>query len=223
MLLRKKENKHNNKNRKSQLVLIGSLLLIIVGTGTLTYRFYENYKTNNEEQEKINDFIDKQRDIITVAPNEDKKDEVQEEVKEQPIQQNKEDYIAVIEIPKINLKKGIYAKDSYRNNVNKNIELLKESDMPDKINGNFILAGHSGTSKVSYFKNLHKLETNDKVYVYYNGGRYIYKLVNTYDIEKTGTANISRNGQKTTLTLITCRHNTNKQTIFIFELMEDGE
>lgn len=95
--------------------------------------------------------------------------------------------------------------------------------MPDEINGNLMIAGHSGTSKISYFRNLYKLEKDDLAYVYYNGGRYVYKLVNSYDIQKTGEATISRNGQKTTLTLITCKHNTDKQTVFIFELMKDGE
>ena len=52
------------------------------------------------------------------------------------------------------------------------------------------------------------------------GRTYNYKLVNTYEIEKTGTAHIKRNGEKNTLTLITCKHNTNKQLVFIFELNE---
>ena len=95
--------------------------------------------------------------------------------------------------------------------------------MPDEENGNFILAGHNGTSKVSYFKNLTKLKKDDLAYIYYSGNKYVYKLVNSYDIEKTGEADIIRNGQKTTLTLITCRHNTDKQIIFIFELIKDGE
>ena len=93
--------------------------------------------------------------------------------------------------------------------------------MPDKINGNLILVAHSGTSSVSYFKNLHKLVTNDIAYIHYMGKVYTYKLVNTYDIEKTGEATIIRNSSKNTLTLITCRRNTNKQTVFIFELKED--
>ena len=42
---------------------------------------------------------------------------------------------------------------------------------------------------------------------------------NIYDVEKTGTANIVRNAEKNTLTLITCRHNTNKQIVIICELI----
>ena len=92
--------------------------------------------------------------------------------------------------------------------------------MPDVENGNFILAGHSGSGYTAFFKNLHKLNNDDLVSVFYGGYEYKYKVVNIYDVEKTGTANIIRNKDKTTLTLITCRHNTNKQIIVICELVE---
>ena len=149
-----------------------------------------------------------------------------EELKEEPKSEEKvsiPNYIAVLEIPKIGLRKGLFDKNSSNNNVDKNIQILKESNMPDEINGNFILAGHSGDGRIAYFKNLNKLEIGDIAYVYYNGGRYCYKLVNFYEIDKTGKANIIRNLNKTTMTLVTCKHNTEKQIIFIFEIMEDSE
>ena len=92
--------------------------------------------------------------------------------------------------------------------------------MPDKEKGNVILAGHSGNARTSYFKNLYKLENDDVVSIFYNGYEYKYKVVNHYDVEKTGKVNIVRNAEKTTLTLITCRHNTNKQIVYICELVE---
>ena len=67
------------------------------------------------------------------------------------------------------------------------------------------------------------LKIDDEIYVIYGGFQYKYKIVNIYDIEKTGTANIIRNKEKTTLTLVTCRHNTNKQIIVISELVERTE
>lgn len=221
MQLRKKENK--SKNVKSRFLIIGSLLFIVIGISIVGFKYYESYNKKQIEKQKIEDFLDEQKnadssvDLII----EENTNEIVTEKDES--NQNTNNYIALLEIPKINLKKGIYPKNSSLNNVNKNVKLLKESDMPDKINGNFILAGHSGNSKVSYFKNLSKLKKDDIAYVYYNGARLMYKLVNSYDIEKTGIADIVRNGQKTTLTLITCKHNTNKQTVFIFELMEDGD
>ena len=39
-----------------------------------------------------------------------------------------------------------------------------------------------------------------------------------YDIDKTGKAKIDRDNNTSTLTLITCRHNTEKQIVLIAEL-----
>lgn len=130
------------------------------------------------------------------------------------------DYIGVIEIPSIDLKRGFLDKDSIYNDVNYNIEVLIDSDMPDIKNGNFILAAHSGNTMVSYFKNINNLSLNDDIYIYYNGHKYIYKVMNKYQIEKTGYANIVRNNNKNTLTLITCISNTNYQLVVICELIE---
>ena len=95
--------------------------------------------------------------------------------------------------------------------------------MPDKEKGNVILAGHSGNGRISFFKNLYKLEINDYVSIFYNGSEYKYKVVNLYEIEKTGKANIVRNVEKSTLTLITCKQNTNKQIVYICELIDVRE
>lgn len=130
------------------------------------------------------------------------------------------DYIALIKIPKINLKKGLCNINSKCNNVNQNIQILKDSDYPNVDGGNFILAGHSGTRNISYFKNLDKLVVGDGISIFFNGYEYRYEVKKIYDIEKTGTADIVRNQDKTTLTLITCSHNTNKQIIIICELIE---
>ena len=100
------------------------------------------------------------------------------------------------------------------------VKSFNQFDMPDVDNGNVILAGHSGNSGVSYFRKLNKLQIDDKVSISYNGKEYVYKMVNSYEIEKNGYAHILRNAEKTTLTLITCKHNTNKQLIVICELVE---
>ena len=128
------------------------------------------------------------------------------------------EYILYLKIPKINLNKGITSKDSKFNDVDRNIQILKESDMPNIENGNLILAAHSGNSNVSYFKDLNKLELNDNIYVEYNNKKYHYKIVNYYKVEKTGLIDIVRNKFKPTLTLITCIENTNKQLVIICEL-----
>lgn len=216
MLKRKNKNK-DRKVSKSQLIIVGSLL-IVVGIGIVSGKYLYNYLQNQNEENLIDTFYEEQKEIT----NDTKPEEtVQEEQPKQEVNQSKKiDYIAVIKIPKIGLEKGLASKGSYYNNVNRNILILNESDMPDKDKGNVILAGHSGSGRTAFFKNLYKLQTDDEVSIFYGGSEYKYKVVNQYDIEKTGTANIVRNAEKSTLTLITCRHNTNKQIIYICELVE---
>lgn len=115
--------------------------------------------------------------------------------------------------------RGLVDSSSSLNNVNYNVEIIKGSTMPNVKNGNLILAGHSGNAKVSYFRNLNKLEKNDKIIIDFNNELYTYNVVNKYEIEKNGKAKIIRNSNETTLTLITCKHNTNKQIVVIAELM----
>ena len=216
MLKRKNQSKISNKsNGKSQLIIVGSLL-IIVGIGIIGGKYLYNYIQDKNEEKLIDVFFEEQEEITDNTDN-----ETPEEVKETPKPtETKIDYFAVIKIPKIGLEKGLAPKGSYYNNVNRNIFVLNESDMPDKEKGNVILAGHSGNARTSYFKNLYKLENDDVVSIFYNGYEYKYKVVNHYDVEKTGKVNIVRNAEKTTLTLITCRHNTNKQIVYICELVE---
>ena len=216
-MLKRKNKIKNNKNSKGQLIVVGSLL-IILGTLIIGGKYLYNYLETKNEEQLIDTFFEEQKEIAEDTTPEVPEEKVETE-KPQPTK-TKIDYFAVIKIPKIGLEKGLANKGSYYNNVNRNILVVKESDMPDKDKGNVILAGHSGSGRTAYFKNLHKLERDDEVSIFYNGSEYKYKVVNQYDIEKTGTANIVRNAEKSTLTLITCRHNTNKQIIYICELVE---
>ena len=77
---------------------------------------------------------------------------------------------------------------------------------------------HSGTAYISYFNNLKYLNINDHIYLDYNNETYNYKITNIYDVEKTGSLNIKRNNNKSTITLITCRDNSNKQIVIIGEI-----
>lgn len=196
---------------KSWLAIIGSFF-ILGGIGLISYDYYSKIKLNNQEEQAIEEFYnieDIEEDII-------EEPQQAEEVKEQ-VNIN---YIAVLKIPKINLERGLVDPNSYLNNVNYNLEILDGSDMPDKVNGNFIIAGHSGSSRISFFRNLYKLALNDEVFIDYKNNTYKYKVVDIYEIEKTGTAEIIKNVNTTTITLITCKHNTNKQIIVIAELQK---
>ena len=147
-------------------------------------------------------------------------EEPTEEVKEDNNNYIYEEYLGVLDIPKINFYKGFYSKTSSLNNVQFNLFVLKESDYPDVVNGNLIIAGHSGNYSNSYFNDLYKLSIDDTVTVHYQGKDYIYKITKIYNEKKTGIVRILRNRNKTSLTLITCTNGDNyHQTIYIAELI----
>ena len=112
--------------------------------------------------------------------------EANENQKEENNDYTYEEYLGIIDIPKISLYKGFYDKTSNLNNVKFNLYVLPESSYPDVTNGNLIIAGHSGNYNNSYFANLYKLEKEDTITIHYNNSKYIYKITNIYNEEKTG-------------------------------------
>ena len=129
-----KRNKKYVKAKKSWFTIIGSLILVL-GITLITIDFINPYLKEKEEENALKDFY------IQEEIKEDKKDKTtSEEVKEETkSKKTKLEYIAVLKIPKINLEKGLVAKDSKFNNINYGVEILKESDSPDVINGNVML------------------------------------------------------------------------------------
>lgn len=198
---------------KSQLIIIGSFLIIIICSLILFTQIRSEQKEEKINNSLIEEFLEETEEEKEEEVNTENKIEIKNNT-----DINFEKYIGILEIPKINIKRGFYQINSKNNNVDKNIKILKESDMPDVENGNLIIAGHSGNSYISFFRNLNKLNSGDQAKIYYNGKTYTYSLMNNYEIEKNGLAHIKRNKYKNTLTLITCKHNTNKQLVFIFEL-----
>lgn len=199
------------EKNKSWLIITGSLILLS-GIGLISYDFYSNKQLDKLEDNALVEFYDTEVEDIEVIIEEP---EEKKEVKEQ----TKIEYIAVLKIPKINLERGLVNPSSYLNNVNYNVQIINGSDMPDVNNGNLILAGHSGNARISYFRNLNKLDLNDTATIIYKNKTYNYKVVDKYEIEKTGEAEIIRDKNKNILTLITCKHNTNKQIVIICELI----
>ena len=184
----------------------------------------------------LSDYIKEKRDVIFSEMNlalsevnhevidntetvEDTQKEI-EEVKENNNDYTYEEYLGIIDIPKIDLYKGFYNKNSNLNNVKFNLYVLPESNYPDTDKGNLIIAGHSGNYNNSYFANLYKLVIGDDITIHYNNKDYVYEITNIYNEEKTGKVRIFRNKNKTNLTLITCTKDDDyHQTIYIAELI----
>lgn len=209
-----------NKTNYKQTIILGVILI------TFGITLMSNNYIKTKREETFNDMnlllLDSSIDEVNTEENNNNSDS--DDSVEEPQEENKdtsnnyEPYLAVLKIPKVNLERGFYDKNSSLNNVDYNILFHSNSDYPDKLNGNVILASHSGTSSISYFKNLYKLELGDEASINYKNTTYTYKVVNIYKEEKDGTIAIYRNKEKSTLTLITCTKDDNtKQTVYILE------
>lgn len=221
-LKRTKENK--NVNKKEQLIKLVASFIFLTGAFMYIGRIGYNYYIELRDYKKTQEFLNIGKEEVEVI----KVDIDDEDTQEQPKQEEKKtpnySYIGVLEIPKINIKRGFLNINDKGNNVNKNLQVIKGSDMPDVKNGNLIIAAHSGNSYISYFKNLYKLSNDDVAYVYFNNIKYTYKVAGKYDVEKTGKVVIHRDNKKNTLTLITCSQtDKTKQIVYILELeSEEG-
>ena len=210
------------KNNSYKYTILIGVILITFGITLLSNNYIKTKRS--ETFNKMNLIL---LDTYTEEVNEEKQQEPsQDEItsdnnnvhEENKINNNFEPYIAILKIPKINLERGFYDKNSKLNNVDYNILFHKESDYPDEENSNIILASHSGTSSISYFKNLYQLEKGDLAYITYKNNTYTYKVMSIYYEEKDGNLAIYRYKNKNTLTLITCTKDDNtKQTIYILE------
>lgn len=198
------------KSKKNLLIIIGSLF-IFTGITIILYPLINNKYIDIKEEKAIKEYYIEEVNIA---------EEIQEPEIEEVKPKKEINYIGILKIPKINLGRGLVDRNSYSNNVNYNIQILSNSSMPDEKNGNVILAAHSGNGRTAFFKNIDKLVINDEVIIDYKNKTYKYKIIDIYDIEKTGKAKIIRNNNVNTLTLVTCRHNTNNQIIVICELKE---
>lgn len=210
---------------KNKTIITLGVTIFILGILLLTSN-YLNQKVDNAYSYMNNLLLNQPEEIIDISEEvviteEEETTSSYIETKKEEVDPYLEYYIGTISIPKINLNKGFVDLNSKYNTVSKNVQIVKGSDYPDVINGNFILAAHSGNSYLAYFKNLYKLELDDLAYITYKNKTYTYKIVNIYEQEKTGQIAIYRNQERTCLTLITCtKDSKTKQTIYILELID---
>lgn len=206
------------KLKNSTLILIGTIILTL-GICIGLYEYFEERKNKTFSNMNITLYEKEQPENI-VETNEELKEETKEDSKEEQNEEGKtmNTYLGVLEIPKINLKKGFYSLDSKYNNVDYNITVINGSTYPTEENNNLILAAHSGDCPVCYFEYLYKLNLGDIAYLNYKNKKYSYKIVDIYEVEKDGTVAIYRDYTKNVLTLITCTRNSDtKQTVYILE------
>lgn len=206
--------KRKIKNRKLSRVFIIGSLFILLGITLISLKIYSNYYLDKQEDKAIQEYLDYKPDNTVKVDN-----------STTTIKEEKEtvtyNYIAVLEIPKINLKRGLFPINDKNNNVDKNVEILKNSDMPNVTNGTLALAGHSGNSRIAYFHKLYKLKENDQVYIYYQNEKYIYQVSKIERQDKDGTISFTKTKDTTELILTTCdQQNKGKQIVVVAKLVD---
>lgn len=199
----------NNHSKVKKCILVISLLLIVAGIVIFGINAVNKNHISKVDSESLKAFFSHNNINTETKKNKDN---------------SKEDiinYMAVIEIPSINLIHGIPypGKD---NTVDRNIQIINPISLPDMVNSNFILASHSGTSAISYFKHLDKVKNNDKIYIYYNNLKYIYKVSNQYLVDK-GHVSIKRDHSQTPLTLITCDKRDDTKQLVVIAYLQSTE
>ena len=116
-------------------------------------------------------------------------------------------------IEKINFKQPFYPINNKNNTIEKNIEILQESTMPDKDNSIVFIAAHSGEGDIAYFNHLIDLDINDELILYYKNNYYKYKIIEIYEESKNGYIDVDRYIEDQ-LILTTCHpYKKNKQLV----------
>lgn len=203
------------KNKIDFIKYLG-LIFICLCSFIFIYKYATIKKYDDENDFKIEEFFSKKIDN-----NNSQNDNT--DIKKETTDSKSYNYVAILEIPSISLKRGLVDINSKYNNVNYNIQIINKSTMPDIVNGNLVLASHNGASYVSFFKNLSKMQINDKIYIYYNNYKYEYSLSKIYDTPKDGNIEIYRDNTKTTITLITCKKNTKDTQVVYIGYLQNKE
>ena len=203
------------RHKKSNKLFIISVINLVIGITLFTYNSVYDYYLNMLDKNKVDNYINDSKIKVNVVSIDNENTINNEEVN---------NYLGVISIPKINLEQGFYNIDNPLNNVDKNIELISNSNMPDVENGTLILAAHSGNDRVSYFNKLYKLNIDDEIEIIYNKSKYLYKLIDIYEVEKTGSITLHNINNITSLVLVTCSNfNDDLQVVYISRLVNVSE
>ena len=116
--------------------------------------------------------------------------------------------------------KPLYEIHNIKNNINKNITILNGNINPSNNNDILVLAAHSGTGSIAYFKNLYKLKIGNKIIIKYKNIDYLYIVTNIYEEKKNGSIIIEKKNN-INLILTTCSYNDNMQLIVECTLKRD--
>lgn len=134
------------------------------------------------------------------------------------VNEEKEEYLGILKIPRLNLVQGFYSINSKNNNISKAVTILKESTFPNENGSIMYLVAHSGNSYIAFFKDLNKLRINDLINIDMNNNSYQYIINDIYELDKNGKITVNHNIHENYLVLSTCK-GEDKQLVITSKLI----
>lgn len=181
---------------KGKIRNIISILLILVGIGLLLFAFKGKWETKKVQDQLYDKFVSEEKQEVNHEKNEKSKEEKLPYI-------DMVNPIAVLEIPKINLK-VVVAEGTEDEIIKYAVGHFKDTAMPGE-EGNFALAGHRNYDTGEFFLRLNKLEVNDNILVSNHDKTFTYKVTESFTVAPEDTYVLDKS-EDATITLVTCTY-----------------
>ncbi|XZH18402.1 class C sortase (plasmid) [Clostridium perfringens] len=198
------------------------LFIAVIGIVLMIYPFYSDYKLGKSQKMQIKKYEskvgqmseDEKKKILKTY--EEQNGNNTEVISEDPFNKSNSvssidlvkaqlpDVIAILEIPKINLKVQVYHTTNEMA-LREGIGVLDGTSLPIGGNGSHsVLTGHSGLSLENMFTNLHKLELGDHFYINILGNVHAYEVDRIQTVLPDDTSHFEKVSDTDYITLVTC-------------------
>lgn len=177
-----------------------AIIMSLLGVAILTNVFYNQYKFNQRNDRLVEQAL-KQKHNQQASKSNDNTINVFEAKYGVPK--------AVLEIPKIKLKIGLYKERASKVENNEILanaaEVLQHTDWVDGgIGKHSSIAGHSGLFIDELFDQINQLKKKDRFYIHVNGEVHTYQVDQIKTVWPDNVNDLARQSGKDYITLITC-------------------
>lgn len=199
------------------------LVLIVFGIGLIGYYFYINYFGEIQKIASPTEAppIDQSNYTIEYVSS----DETYPDLTEDEIETRRQELTdladgeMVLKIPSIAVDAPVLNGTSVKN-LKKSVAAYDIADLPGKGNRNLSIAGHRDIYGAEFY-NIDKINTDDKMYVFYKDNVYVYTYVDTKICESNDWSRLDRTG-KSLLTLTSCHPlHTSEQRIITHAVLTE--